>query len=146
MSGIILVLLTSGVFYSCEKVQGLTPPTAVLGNVVYTGSWPDSIQAAALVVLKGLDEENLGDLIVSYSNPDYPGTESSEYFFQLEPGYYFIAAVGLIMDPGLFFTHLDSVLALENLPLVILDKTPLIQTGFRIYAQNINKIDQEIIF
>ncbi|MEE8437386.1 MAG: hypothetical protein V3S22_03510, partial [Candidatus Neomarinimicrobiota bacterium] len=93
----VLILICLAGLYSCQEPDSLKPPTGIEGNVKYQGIWPDSIQAAALVVLKGLDETNLGDLIVAYSNPDYPGTENSEYFFQLEPGFYFLAAVGLIM-------------------------------------------------
>lgn len=142
----VLILNCLAGSYSCQEPDSLKPPTGIEGNILYLGIWPDSIQAAALVVLKGLDEANLGDLIVAYSNPDYPGTQNSEYFFQLEPGVYFLAAVGLEMDPGIFFTQIDSVLASDNLPLVILDKTPPFQSVFRIKAGLLENADQVINF
>ncbi|MFQ6613101.1 MAG: hypothetical protein ACE5D2_08385, partial [Fidelibacterota bacterium] len=110
------------------------------------GAWPDSIKATALIVLTGLDEQHLADYLVTYSTPDLPGTEESDFFFQLEPGVYFVAAVGLLIDPVLFFANFDSIVASGNLPLVILDKEPDILFPMKIRSGSVNQTDQKIIY
>lgn len=132
--------------FSCEDPDSLTPPSGIEGKITYTGIWPDSIKAATLIILTGLDTTRLADDLVTYSSPDLPSTENSEYFFQLEPGYYFIAGVGLTIDPVLFFANFDSLIAAESLPLVMLNKEPPLLSGIWVEEGDVQIRDQEIIF
>ncbi len=133
-------------FLSCEAPDSLEPVSGIEGTVEYQGAWPDSIKAAALIVLTGLDEKHLTDYLVTYSTPDLPGTEKSDYFFQLDEGVYFVAAIGLLMDPVLFFAHFDSIIASEDLPLTILNKSPEIQFPVRIRGKKVIQNNQIITF
>ena len=72
--------------------------------------WQDDIQAAAIIALDELDLENPAANLVTYSNLIDPGTNEAEYFIQLLPGQYYLAAVGITVDPGLFAVKIDSFL------------------------------------
>lgn len=122
-----LLLLLLLPLSSCEEPESLKPPSGIEGKITYTGTWPDSIKAVALIVLKGLDETRLAELLVGYTSPELPPKNQSEYFIQLNPGYYFIAGVGLTIDPVLFFSNYDSIVNSGNLPIVLLDKEPSLQ-------------------
>lgn len=120
MTRLVLILMLMLLVVACESTEGLQPVTGVGGQIEYTGSWPDSITAAAVVILDPAareDPENIGVYLLSYSNPsDRPG----EYFIQLRPGEYFGAVVGLTVDPGLFAANIEYFLSLDTLPLVVL--------------------------
>ncbi len=139
-------LLVGMLLFSCEDPDSLTPPSGIEGKITYTGTWPDSIKAAALIVLTGLDETRLADYLVTFTTPDLPPTENSEYFFQLEPGFYFIAGVGLTIDPVLFFSNYDSILISGNLPIVLLNKEPSVQIVTNVNDGEVQIRDQKIIF
>ena len=137
----ILVLI-----WSCETPESLEPVSGIEGKLIIDGEWPDSIQAAALIVLKSLDPNNLGAGLVTYSTPVLPPFTESEYFFQLEPGFYFIAGVGLTMDPVLFFANFDSIMASGNIPIVRLEKTPPLLNIINLDDQQVMEIDHTIKF
>jgi hypothetical protein len=146
---ILLATAVSGCLFlslSCEDPDSLEPVSGIEGIVEYQGAWPDSIKAAALIVLTGLDERHLTDYLVTYSTPDLPGAEESDFFFQLEDGVYFVAAVGLLMDPVLFFANFDSIIAAGDLPLTILNKSPEIQFPVTIRGKKVIRSDQIITF
>jgi len=130
--------------WCCETPESLEPVSGIEGKLFIEGEWPDSIKATALIVLKTLDPNNLE--IVTYSTPILSPLIESEYFFQLEPGFYFIAGAGLTIDPGVFFAKIDSFMASGNLPIVVLDKIPHLQRVIQLGEQEVLKIDQTILF
>jgi hypothetical protein len=73
-------------------------------------------------------------------------SKKSEYFFQLEPGFYFVAGVGLTMDPVLFFANFDSITASGNLPIVQLEKSPSLFSIIDLGNQQVLEIDHTITF
>jgi len=132
--------------WSCETPESLEPVSGIEGKVFIEGEWPDSIQAAALIVLNSLDPNNLAAGLVTYSTPVLPPLKNTEYFFQLEPGFYFIAGVGLTMNPVLFFANFDSIRASGNFPIVLLEKAPSLLNIINLDEQQIIEIDHTIKF
>lgn len=113
------------ILIACESTEGLKPVAGVGGEITYTGTWPDSIQAIALIVLDtgvATDIDNVGNYLVSYSNPT---SGNSEYFIQLESGPYTGVIVGLLVDPGLFAVNIDEYLSAPELPIVVLSNVVL---------------------
>ena len=132
--------------WSCDPPESLEPVSGIEGKLFIEGEWPDSIQATALIVLNSLDPGNLAAGLVSYSTPMVSPSKKSEYFFQLEPGFYFIAGVGLTMDPVLFFANFDSITASGNLPIVQLEKSPSLLSIIDLGNQQVLEIDHTITF
>jgi len=132
--------------WSCEEPESLEPVSGIEGKLFIEGEWPDSIQATALIVLNSLDPGNLAAGLVSYSTPMLSPSKKSEYFFQLEPGFYFVAGVGLTMDPVLFFANFDSITASGNLPIVQLEKSPSLLSIIDLGNQQVLEIDHTITF
>ena len=132
--------------WSCETPESLEPVSGIEGKLFIEGEWPDSIQATALIVLNSLDPGNLAAGLVSYSTPMLSPSKKSEYFFQLEPGFYFVAGVGLTMDPVLFFANFDSITASGNLPIVQLEKSPSLFSIIDLGNQQVLEIDHTITF
>jgi hypothetical protein len=132
--------------WSCDPPESLEPVSGIEGKLFIEGEWPDSIQATALIVLNSLDPGNLAAGLVSYSTPMVSPSKKSEYFFQLEPGFYFVAGVGLTMDPVLFFANFDSITASGNLPIVQLEKSPSLLSIIDLGNQQVLEIDHTITF
>ena len=132
--------------WSCDPPESLEPVSGIEGKLFIEGEWPDSIQATALIVLNSLDPGNLAAGLVSYSTPMLSPSKKSEYFFQLEPGFYFVAGVGLTMDPVLFFANFDSITASGNLPIVQLEKSPSLLSIIDLGNQQVLEIDHTITF
>jgi len=132
--------------WSCDPPESLEPVSGIEGKLFIEGEWPDSIQATALIVLNSLDPGNLAAGLVSYSTPMVSPSKKSEYFFQLEPGFYFVAGVGLTMDPVLFFANFDSITASGNLPIVQLEKLPSLLSIIDLGNQQVLEIDHTITF
>ena len=138
-----LILCLLGLLVSCDSFKGLSPVSGLAGELEFSGTWPDTITAAAVVVLDPLaayDPENVGDYLIGYSNPD---TGSGEYFIQLEPGNYIATVVGLKVDPGLFAKNSEKYLMADESPFVILTDLP---KGFLIKEEEINEIEWLIIY
>ena len=132
--------------WSCETPESLEPVSGIEGKLFVEGEWPDSIKATALIVLNSLDPGNLAAGIVTYSTPMLSPSKKSDYFFQLEPGFYFVAGVGLTMDPVLFFANFDSITASGNLPIVQLEKSPPLLKIIDLGNQQVMEIDHTITF
>ncbi|MBT3675590.1 MAG: hypothetical protein HN665_00205 [Candidatus Marinimicrobia bacterium] len=132
--------------WSCETPESLEPVSGIEGKLFVEGEWPDSIKATALIVLNSLDPGNLAAGIVTYSTPMLSPSKKSDYFFQLEPGFYFVAGVGLTMDPVLFFANFDSITASGNLPIVQLEKSPPLLKIIDLGNQQVIEIDHTITF
>ena len=132
--------------WSCETPESLEPVSGIEGKLFVEGEWPDSIKATALIVLNSLDPGNLAAGIVTYSTPMLSPSKKSDYFFQLEPGFYFVAGVGLTMDPVLFFANFDSITASGNLPIVLLEKSPPLLKIIDLGNQQVMEIDHTITF
>ena len=143
---LIIIFSILGFIWSCESPDSLEPVAGVEGKLFIEGEWPDSIQAVALIVLNSLDPGNLAAGLVSYSTPMLSPSKKSEYFFQLEPGFYFVAGVGLTMDPVLFFANFDSITASGNLPIVQLEKSPSLLSIIDLGNQQVLEIDHTITF
>jgi len=135
-----------GFIWSCETPESLEPISGIEGKLFIEGEWPDSIQAVALIVLNSLDPNNLAAGLVNYSTPILPPINEAEYFFQLEPGYYFIVGAGLTIDPVLFFANFDSIVASGSLPIIQLDKTPSFLKIVDLGEQQVIEIDHTIQF
>ena len=91
----ILLIIYSFLFIACEIPVGLEPISGVEGQITFHGNWQEDIKAAAIIALDELDLENLAVNLVTYSNLIEPGSNEAEYFIQLLPGQYYLAAVGL---------------------------------------------------
>ena len=141
-----IIFSVLGFIWSCESPDSLEPVAGVEGKLFIEGEWPDSIQAVALIVLSSLDPGNLAAGLVSYSTPMLSPSKKSEYFFQLEPGFYFVAGVGLTMDPVLFFANFDSITTSGNLPIVQLEKSPSLLSIIDLGNQQVLEIDHTITF
>ena len=143
----ILLISCSLLFITCEIPVGLEPVSGVQGKITFHGEWQDDIKAAAIIALDELDLENPAANLITYSNLIDPGTDEAEYFIQLLPGQYYLAAVGITVDPGLFAVKIDSFLSSETIPILIIDNdlrnltTPVI-----IKSQEITFVDREIVF
>jgi hypothetical protein len=76
-----------------------------------------------------------------------PGTNEAEYFIQLLPGQYYLAAVGITVDPGFFAVKIDSFLSAESIPIVVIDNDLRnLTTPININSQEIEVVDREIVF
>ena len=143
----ILLIICSLLFVACEIPVGLEPVSGVEGKITFNGNWQDDIKAAAIIALDDLDLENPAEYFVNNSNLiDQKATEA-EYFIQLLPGQYYLAVVGVTVDPGFFAVKKDSLLSAEITPIIIIDNdlhnltTPII-----VKSQEITVVDREIVF
>lgn len=126
---------------------GLEPVSGVEGKITFHGSWQDDIKAAAIIALDELDLENPASNLITYSNLIDPGTIEAEYFIQLLPGQYYLAAVGITVDPGFFAVKIDSFLSAETIPIVIIDNDLRnLTTPINIKFQEIAVVNREIVF
>ena len=143
----ILLIVCSLLIITCETPTGLEPVSGVEGTLTFNGSWKSDIQAAAVIALDDLDLDNPASNLITYSNLIDPGTNTAEYFIQLAPGQYYLAAVGITVDPGLFAAKLDSFLNADTIPLEIIDNDLRnLTTPINIESQEITKEDREIAF
>ena len=143
----ILLIISSLLIVTCEIPVGLEPVSGVEGKLTFNGTWQTGIQAAAIIALDELDLENPAVNLVTYSNLIDPGSNEGEYFIQLLPGQYYLAAVGITVDPGLFAVKIDSFLSAETIPIVIIDNDLRnLTTPINIIFQEITIVDREITF
>ena len=143
----ILLIICSLFFATCEIPVGLEQVSGVEGEITFHGNWQDDIKAAAIIALDELDLENPAANLVTYSNLIDPGAEKAEYFIQLLPGQYYLAAVGITVDPGLFAVKIDSFLSAETVPIMIIDNDLRnLTTPINIISQEITIVDREITF
>ena len=143
----IIIIICSIVCVSCNIPVGLEPVSGVEGNITFHGTWQDNIQAAAIIALDKLDLENPATNLITYSNLIDPGTNEAEYFIQLMPGQYYLAAVGITVDPGLFSVKVDSFLSAETIPIIIIDNDLRnLTTPVNINYQEMTNVDREIVF
>jgi len=106
---------------SCSLKDGLGPVAGVEGKLQVSGAWPDSIKAAALIVLDEVVLDDAADHLITFSDPLLPGDTLGYCFIQLRPGRYFLVAVGLTVEPALFLANLETDSADNEIPIVILD-------------------------
>jgi len=143
----ILLIICSILIINCEAPIGLEPVSGVEGNISFNGEWQDDLKAAAIIALDELDLENPAANLITYSNLIDPGANEAEYFIQLLPGQYYLAAVGITVDPGLFAVKIDSFLTAETIPIVIIDNDLRnLTTPINVKSQEITKVDREIVF
>ncbi|MBU0529788.1 hypothetical protein KKF86_08555 [bacterium] len=143
----ILLIICSFLVVTCEIPVGLEPVSGVEGKITFHGNWQADIKAAAIIALDELDLENPAANLVTYSNLINPGTNEAEYFIQLLPGQYYLAAVGITVDPGFFAVKIDSFLSAETIPIVIIDNDLRnLTTPINIKSQEITVADREIVF
>lgn len=143
----ISLIICSIVFVTCEMPVGLEPVSGVEGSITFHGNWQDDIKAAAIIALDELDLENPAANLITYSNLIDPGTNEAEYFIQLLPGQYYLAAVGITVDPGFFAVKIDSFLTAETIPIIIIDNDLRnLTTPINIKSQEIIVVDREIVF
>ena len=143
----ILLVICSFLFITCEIPVGLEPVSGVEGQITFHGNWQADIKAAAIIALDELDLDNPAANLVAYSNIIDPGKEEAEYFIQLLPGQYYLAAVGITVDPGFFAVKLDSLLAAEMIPIVIIDNDlHNLTISINIQSQEITVVNREIVF
>jgi hypothetical protein len=145
---VILLFICSLLFVTCEIPVGLEPVSGVEGKITFNGNWQDNIKAATIIALDELDFDNLASNLVTYSNLIDPGTVEAEYFIQLlPPGPYYLAAVGITVDPGYFAVKIDSFLSAETIPIVIIDNDLRnLTTPINIKSQEITVVNREIVF
>jgi len=143
----ILLIVCSLLLITCEIPVGLEPVSGVEGKITFHGNWQNDIKAAAIIALDELDLENPATNLITYSNLIDPGTNETEYFIQLLPGQYYLAAVGITVNPGLFAVKIDSFLSAETIPIIIIDKDLRNLTSpINIKSQEITVVDREIVF
>lgn len=143
----ILLIICSLLFITCEIPVGLESVSGVEGTITFHGEWQDEIKAAAIIALDSLDFNNFASYLVTYSNLIDPGTNEAEYFIQLLPGQYHLAAVGITVDPGFFAVKIDSFLTAETIPIVPIDNDLLnLANKINIKYQEITVVDREIVF
>ncbi len=143
----ILLIICSLLFVTCEIPVGLEPISGVEGKITFYGNWQNDIKAAAIIALDELDLENPASNLITYSNLIEPSTNEAEYFIQLLPGQYYLAAVGITVDPGLFAVRIDSFLSAETIPIMIIDNDLRnLTTPINIKSQEITIVDREIVF
>jgi len=107
---------------SCEKPESLEAIAGVSGVVSFDAIWPDSLDAAVVVVFDlDLDLDSLDvsgypvvDHFITYGEPINPGTESADYFIQLEPGGYMLMVIGLLIDPAQLLTNEELFQEIQN--------------------------------
>lgn len=132
---------------SCNDTVGLEPVSGVEGHLTFSGNWNPDIQAAAIIALDDIELENPASHLIAYSNLIDPGTQEAEYFIQLLPGDYYLATVGITVDPGLFAVKLDSFLTSEIIPLKIIDNDLRnLTTPVKIEEREITHADRSIVF
>ena len=143
-----LIVSAALLFINCNSPTGLKPVAGIEGNLYFQGTWPDSIQGAALVALDDLptDLTQAASHLVNYSTPAPNGTDSTEYFLQLKPGTYFLIAMGLTMDPAVFAANLDSIIASGRLPVVLLDNDLISIPPIYISADQVKAVNRTINF
>ncbi len=145
--GSILLIICSILLVNCEIPVGLESVSGVEGTITFQGNWQDEIKAAAIIALDELDLENPAANLITYSNLIDPGADQAEYFIQLLPGQYYLAAVGITVDPGFFAAKIDSFLSAETIPIVIIDNDLRnLTTPINIKSQEIIVVDREIVF
>ena len=143
----ILLIICSILFVACKTPVGLEPVSGVEGIITFNGNWQDDIKAAAIIALDELDLENPAANLITYSNLIDSGTNEAEYFIQLLPGRYYLAAVGITVDPGFFAVKIDSFLAAETIPILIIDNDLRnLTTPITIKFQEITDVNREIVF
>lgn len=143
----ILLIICVLLFVTCEIPVGLEPVSGVEGKIIFNGQWQDDIKAAAIIALDKLDLENPAANLVAYSNLVDSGMNEAEYFIQLLPGQYYLAAVGITVNPSYFAVKIDSFLSAETIPIVIIDNDLRnLTTPINIKAQEIAVINREIVF
>jgi len=143
----ILLIICSILFVNCDIQVGLESVSGVEGTITFHGEWQDEIKAAAIIALDELDLENPASNLITYSNLIDPGADKAEYFIQLLPGQYYLAAVGITVDPGLFAVKIDSFLSAETIPIIIIDNDLRnLTTPINIKSQEITVVDREIVF
>jgi len=143
----ILIIISSILFITCEIPVGLEPVSGVEGEITFNGNWQDDIKAAAIIALDELDLDNPAGNLITYSNLIDPGTNEAEYFIQLLPGQYYLAAVGITVDPGLFAVKIDSFISADTIPIIIIDNDLRnLTTPINIKFQEIAVVDREIVF
>jgi len=143
----ILLIVCSLLLITCEIPVGLEPVSGVEGKITFHGNWQNDIKAAAIIALDELDLENPATNLITYSNLMDPGTNEAEYFIQLLPGQYYLAAVGITVDPGFFAVKIDSFLSAETIPIIIIDNDLRnLTTPINIISQEITVVDREIVF
>ena len=143
----ILLVICTLLFVACKIPVGLEPVSGVEGKIIFQGNWQADIKAAAIIALDDLDLDNPAANLVTYSNLIDTGTVEAEYFIQLLPGRYYLAAIGITVDPGLFAVKIDSFLSAETIPIVIIDNDLRnLTTPINIKYQEITKVDREIVF
>jgi hypothetical protein len=97
--------------------------------------------------LDDLDLDNPASRLITYSNIIETGTTDAEFFIQLLPGTYYLATVGITVDPGFFAAKLDSILDSDDIPLKIIDNDLRnLTTPINIYSQEITTENREITF
>ncbi len=142
LSGLLAVLL----LLDCGTLDGLEPVTGMTGRIEFQGEWPDSLTAAALVILDpvaALDQAHIGNYLITYSQPD---TVDNEYFIVLPAGGYMGVVVGLTVDPGQFAVNVDEYLSQPQLPIVMLTdptETGLVQV---VPKDGVLELDWEVSF
>ncbi|MCK4577959.1 MAG: hypothetical protein KAU50_04170 [Candidatus Marinimicrobia bacterium] len=135
------------VLSTCTLPEGLGPVSGVEGELRIKGEWPDSIKAAALVVLDNLDLDKPVEHLITFSDPAMPGDTARQYFIQLQPGLYYMVAAGLTVAPSLFLANIDSFTTVPNPPIVILDDDLVaISTPVIISEHEIKEINRTIQF
>jgi len=143
----ILLIICSFLLITCEIPVGLEPVSGVEGKITFHGNWQADIKAAAIIALDELDLENPAANLITYSNLIDPGTNEAEYFIQLLPGQYYLAAVGITVNPGFFAVKIDSFLSAESIPIIIIDNDLRnLTTPINIKFQEITVVDREIVF
>ena len=143
----ILLIVCSLLLITCEIPVGLEPVSGVEGKIIFNGNWQDDIKAAAIIALDELDLENPAANLITYSNLIDPGTNEAEYFIQLLPGQYYLAAVGITVNPGFFAVKIDSFISAESIPIIIIDNDLRnLTTPININSQEIEVVDREIVF
>ncbi len=144
---LILLITSSLLFISCKAPVGLEPVSGVEGNIIFHGNWQEEIKAAAIIALDDLDLDNPAANLVTYSNLIEPGATEAQYFIQLLPGKYYLAAVGITVDPGFFAVKIDSFLTAETIPIIIIDNDLRnLTTPINIKTKEVEIVNREIVF
>ena len=144
---LLLIFIGVAVLITCKAPTGLEPISGVEGKITFHGTWNENIKASAIIALDQLDLENPAVNLITYSNLIDPGSTSGEYFIQLLPGQYYLAAVGITVDPGFFAVKIDSFLSAPSIPIIIIDNDLRnLTTPVNIKSKEIIKIDREINF
>jgi len=142
-----LLIICSIFIISCKTPIGLEPVSGVEGKITFHGNWQAEIKAAAIIALDDLDLDNPAVNLVTYSNLIEPGVNEAQYFIQLLPGKYYLAAVGITVDPGFFAAKIDSFLSAETIPIVIIDNDLRnLTTPINIKTQEVVVVDRETVF